>query len=207
MEFKKGVFNKMMLQIYDCYTKMLSTMASLNRYNGSLKLHNQSVAEHSYNVIVFASLFCKINGFSRKLRSAVIDAAMSHDMAESVLSDIPHDAKISIEELAGCKISQFEKDVMRTKLSYFYEDFCRSEGVSSGLKDAYEGDIELSTNSKLISLICKYCDTLDVLMFLDIESKLGNNFHVKREDVLERLTNYKNQILEIDKYIKFIEEM
>lgn len=193
-------------QVYSEYTKMLSTMANLNRYNGSPKLHNQSVAEHSYNVIVFASLFCKINGLSRKLRSAVIDAAMSHDMAESVLSDIPHDAKASIEELTGCKISQFEKDVMLNKLSYFYEDFCRSEGVSSGLKDPYEEDIELSINSRLISLICKYCDTLDVLMFLDVETNLGNNFHVKREDVLERLIKYKEEIRKINKYIKFIEE-
>lgn len=193
-------------QVYSKYTKMLSTMSNLNRYNGSPKLHNQSVAEHSYNVIVFASLFCKINGLSRKLRSAVIDAAMSHDMAESVLSDIPHDAKASIEELTGCKISQFEKDVMQNKLSYFYEDFCRSEGVSSGLIDPYEEDIELSTNSHLISLICKYCDTLDVLMFLDVETNLGNNFHVKREDVLERLIKYKEEIRKINKYFKFIEE-
>ena len=197
----------MVPQVYDKYTKMLSAMANLNRYNGSSKLHNQSVAEHSFNVVVFASLFCKINGFSRKLRSAVMDAAISHDMAESVLSDIPHDAKNSIEELTGCKISQFEKDVMQTKLSYFYEDFCRSEGVPSGLKDCYEEDIELSQNSRLISLICKYCDTLDVLMFLDIESKLGNSFHVRREDVLERLLKCKDEIRKINKYIRFIEEV
>ena len=197
----------MVPQVYDKYTKMLSAMANLNRYNGSSKLHNQSVAEHSFNVVVFASLFCKINGFSRKLRSAVIDSAISHDMAESVLSDIPHDAKNSIEELTGCKISQFEKDVMQTKLSYFYEDFCRSEGVPSGLKDCYEEDIELSQNSRLISLICKYCDTLDVLMFLDIESKLGNSFHVRREDVLERLLKCKDEIRKINKYIRFIEEV
>lgn len=197
----------MVPQVYDKYTKMLSAMANLNRYNGSSKLHNQSVAEHSFNVVVFASLFCKINGFSRKLRSAVIDAAISHDMAESVLSDIPHDAKNSIEELTGCKISQFEKNVMQTKLSYFYEDFCRSEGVPSGLKDCYEEDIELSQNSRLISLICKYCDTLDVLMFLDIESKLGNSFHVRREDVLERLLKCKDEIRKINKYIRFIEEV
>lgn len=197
----------MVPQVYDKYTKMLSAMANLNRYNGSSKLHNQSVAEHSFNVVVFASLFCKINGFSRKLRSAVIDAAISHDMAESVLSDIPHDAKNSIEELTGCKISQFEKDVMQTKLSYFYEDFCRSEGVPSGLKDCYEEDIELSQNSRLISLICKYCDILDVLMFLDIESKLGNSFHVRREDVLERLIKCKDEIRKINKYIRFIEEV
>ena len=196
----------MIPQVYYRYTKMLSAMANLNRYNGSSKLHNQSVAEHSYNVIVFASLFCKINGFSRKLRSAVIDAAMSHDMAESVLSDIPHDAKKSIEKLIGCEISQFEKDVMQSELSYFYEDFCRSEGVSTGLKDVYEEDVELSTNGQLISLICKYCDTLDVLMYLDIESKLGNDFHIKREDVVERLRGYKDKILKINKYIRFIEE-
>lgn len=192
-------------QLYSRYTKMLSAMANLTRYNGSPKLHNQSVAEHSYNVVVFASLFCKINGFSRKLRSAVIDAAMSHDMAESVLSDIPHDAKKSIEELTGCEISQFEKDIMKQKLSYFYEDFCKSEDVPSG-KDPYEEDIEISSNHKLIFLICKYCDTLDVLMYLDIEESLGNHFHVKREDVLKRLENYKIQIREVNEHIKFIEE-
>lgn len=191
---------------YKNYSKMLTTLANMNRYNGSPKLHNQSVAEHSFNVVVLASLFCKINSFSRELRSAVVDAAMSHDMAESILSDIPHDAKKSIEKLTGCEISQFEKDVMQQSLSYFYEDFCRSEGFSSGLRDAYKEDPELSTNGVLISLICKYCDTLDVLIYLDIEEKLGNDFHIKREDVIERLVSCKEQIRKLNKYMKFIEE-
>ena len=191
--------------VFNYYSSMLSTLSNMNRYNGSQRLHIESVSEHSFNVVVFASLFCKANHFSSELSLAVINAAISHDMAESVVSDIHHEAKSAIQEFSNCKIADLETKVMKSRFVHFYKDFCRSEGIKS-CDDPYSESIPLTLNSNLIHLICKYCDILDVLMYIQIERELGNNFHINDNDVIKRLQKVKIEIKEQYEYIVFIDD-
>lgn len=80
------------------------------RWNVAPRLHNQSVAEHSYFVALYSGKLCGILGASPDEYKAVVSYALHHDMPEIVTSDVPGPAKRAIVDEA--KLFEYEQNLM-----------------------------------------------------------------------------------------------
>jgi hypothetical protein len=56
----------------------------------------QTVAEHSFNVWVFAEAICDIVGSNDVVRQQVIEYALHHDLPEVILGDVPTPSKLLV---------------------------------------------------------------------------------------------------------------
>ena len=71
-------------------------MSFVERWNIAPRSYRQSVAEHSYYVILYASTLCYRLNIQDNERLQIMEAAMSHDMAEIRTGDLPGPAKRAV---------------------------------------------------------------------------------------------------------------
>lgn len=88
---------------------ILSRLSNMKRFNNSIHMHDENVAEHSFYVALYSMEICNILRINGELRSVIIERALIHDVHEIELSDIPHDVKAKNPEILDFCL-KFEED-------------------------------------------------------------------------------------------------
>jgi 5'-deoxynucleotidase YfbR-like HD superfamily hydrolase len=128
----------------------------IKRYNTWQRINNESVAEHSFFVVLFTHKICKMLNLPDKFLLKAMEISMIHDLPEIVINDITHDAKCVMPEIVPIL------DKYETKyLSEHYSDIMNKDDFTSD-------DMELLNN------IFKMADCLSAIQYSDNEVQLGN---------------------------------
>ena len=153
--------------------KRLSVISNLVRYNTRWRIKDETVAEHSYFVVLIAMMI------SWKLRmehdvdtdtGKILQMAVIHDLPECEVSDIPY----------GAKDAMGIRDALRKFEHQFFK--------SGRYLDLYK---ELEEQRTLESRIVKFADTVSVMMYAQREVSLGNhNFEWIVKDTERRLRRF-----------------
>lgn len=138
-------------------------LAFVPRWGIAPRHHQQSVAEHSYYVTLYASEICNMLGIKGACRGEVLDAALRHDATDAWESDVPGPAKRSLFD--------------PVKRRHYAEQF------AAGMNNLYRrSQTTLATGTALgnglkpysVKDIVKVADLIDEAFFLAIELALGN---------------------------------
>lgn len=162
-------------------------LRNLVRYNQMSRTTNESVAEHTYYVVLFTDLICKYLKVSDSIRLSSLDYAISHDLSEIYTSDVPHPVKASNPEL-DAMLHNIEIKVMREHMPEFATEF------EAGI---YRHDEKVST-------IVDLADIVSVIQYANSQIKLGNSyFNDVLDNALSRYNECKNKICELFKLDNF----
>lgn len=156
-------------------------LRNLTRYSQMTRSNNESVAEHSYYVVLFSSMICNELDLDDTTTLEVLKYAMSHDLPEIYTSDVPHPVKARSPELAEL-LKSMELLVMNEHMPEFAEIY--KNGVNR--------------TSEVVSTIVDLADILSVIQYANSQVKLGNSYF---EDVIDttvgRYDKYKLQLCKL----------
>lgn len=124
------------------------------RYNNEIHFHDENVAEHSFYVGVYAILICDALNLRGPVRSKIIERAITHDVSETELSDIPHNVKCIIPGL-NKYFDEHERAFNERHFGKSYEELWETDEI-------------------LISAVVEIADILSVKQYSKQEVELGN---------------------------------
>lgn len=133
-------------------------LSRLERYNHRFRVHDESVAEHSYFVTLFSLMICEKLHSSNKIKRMCLEKALLHDLPEIVTSDIPHDVKEMFPDIR-IMLNRFEHD--------FLEKYFDCVNV--------QWDEDYANNDLITTLIVDLADVYSVYQFCHVETSLGNS--------------------------------
>lgn len=151
---------------------VLYKLKSLVRYNMSPRNRDETVAEHSYFVALFAYEICRMMKVSESLTLQVLEMALVHDLPEIWISDIPNPAKKFLN--IGDQLRKKERESLKD---------------DSHLQIIFDRLFE----NTLSSAIVKMADIVCVQIYADTEVKMGNKYFQK---VLGEVEILKSKIIE-----------
>lgn len=151
-------------------------LKNIVRYNPWSKVSNESVAEHSYYVVLFTMLLCKDLDVKKEIEDLAIRLAVIHDLPEIITNDITYDAKQALPEVAKL-LQQYETKFYKDNFGVYQEIFRNSRDVA------------------IASLIVKMADIISAIQYCDNEVRLGNEqfIDILANNVL-RLEDIKNTL-------------
>lgn len=161
----------------DKYLMNVYQLKNVIRYNTRNKLKDESVAEHSFYVALFALKLCNEYQIDMQTTLQSLIKALLHDMPEIELNDITHNVKQRL------KLDEFLKSYEK---EYYEKNFQRY--------------VELMTNDKntLVNAIVNYADVLSVRQYCLNELLLGNN----SDDIEEIFKESKHRLNECYKTLE-----
>ena len=150
----------------------LQRLSNLKRFNYRIRIHEESVAEHSFYVALYSLAICEQLCLSNDVTFMVISKALIHDIYEIHTSDIPYPVKKEFPEIKQLLDSN-EDSFLR---NYFSEVFNRNDKFSTKDKE-------------LVECVVKMADILSCWQFSEIEIDFGNSkyFREIEDDSKERL--------------------
>lgn len=129
-------------------------LSYVTRYSNRARIRDESVAEHSFFVALIVIRLHEDYNFD--LEKALI-AALSHDVAESDLSDVTHDIKTKYVQLSNAlQEAEFEEIAK-------YPTVIKSGFTDFEVRDSPE------------SLIANLADILQVRQYINSEMNMGNS--------------------------------
>ena len=137
------------------FAKDADILRSLIRYQNCNRLVNESVAEHSWFVAIFVLKLREYYNFNLE---TALKTALVHDFAESKISDVPHNIKVSNPALAKALEDAEEK----VNIEFLSEDAAKL------VKDFNNG-------SSPEGIVCQLADVLSVVLYAHDEIKCGNS--------------------------------
>ena len=151
---------------------------SVYRWNGRSTVKIQNLAEHHGHVGQILLLLFKMLEVPEDDQLLALKRGLIHDLPEIVLSDIPYPAHVNYPELSEA-YDKAEDSIWETKFSFFEDDCKLSKDLPSW---------------KLV----KCADTMDRVMFISMEKKLGNTspwvdetYSEERQRAIKMLTDLK----------------
>ena len=151
-------------------------LSKLIRYNHRHRVKDESVAEHSYYVVLFCMKICKHYRFDAETTNNILTKAILHDLPEIAISDVPYDVKQNIPQLRYL-LEDAEKEFYKKHYFEYYDK-------------VYNGNT-------LEDLIVRYADTLSVLQYCLNElaiSPMNTDFLEIRANTIMRLEAIKKEI-------------
>lgn len=136
----------------------LQKLANIDRYNNAIKIHHESVAEHSFYVAIYADIISELLGLPYLEKYLVLYSALTHDIAEIKISDVPHNIKENNPELK----SALEKAEKEFNAKYIDTGAHTSKGFAN-----------------LRKFIVDCADILSVIQYSETEVEIGNSFFIK----------------------------
>lgn len=133
---------------------------AVQRFHTRRSIHPQSVAEHSFGVAWLVWLLA-----GGRPSTALLMAALGHDLAEHVTGDLPAPAKRAMD--LGATFDQYERIAMA------------------------EVGIHLSSLTDEEARVLKLADTLDLLLYCHRELSMGNS---RMQEVLVRGISYVEEM-------------
>lgn len=148
------------------------------RYNTWPRVNNETVAAHSFYVVLFTMMLCDSLEVSDHIKLEALNIAIVHDLPETIMNDVTYDAKKQIEGLSEL-LEVFEKKYIMVNFPEKYYAMFESK------EPAHE----------IARLIVKLADVYSVIQYCDNEVQLGNRPFIELfDDSLERAKQIINQI-------------
>lgn len=155
--------NQLLIELYK--------LNDLTRYNTRPRIKDESVAVHSYYVVLLTMMLCDKLYVSKSVKMLAVKKAALHDLPEIKLSDVPYSVKQDIPEL---------KEILDNN-----EDRVLAEIIDSPKNFFTLDDYSIEVKS---SLIVKIADKLSVVQYCLSEAQLGNTSFVKiKEDTIKQI--------------------
>ena len=148
-EYKKFICNDIA-----SFSKDVDILRNLIRYQNVHRNINESVAEHSFYTAIFVLKLREYYDFNLEI---ALKTALVHDFAESAISDVPHNIKISNPNLAK-ELERSEEIVNSTRLS----------------NDAAKYIKDFNAGATPEGLAVQLADILSVVLYANAEIKSGN---------------------------------
>jgi 5'-deoxynucleotidase YfbR-like HD superfamily hydrolase len=126
------------------------------RYVQNPRIKDQSVAAHSYYVVLITKYLCDLFKLDDRLSYEAVQEALFHDIGESISLDMPSNVK-----------RKNRKEAKKI------EDSATKEMILRSTLDTVSRD-----EVNLISLIVKIADLLDVVFHCSEEISMGNSFFI-----------------------------
>lgn len=150
--------------------RSLYRLNHMSRYNTWPRIHNESVAAHSFYVVLFTMMICDRLGVEDRIKLEAMQIATVHDIPETIMNDVTYDAKKQIDGLNEL-LGEFERKYIMVN---FPEQYFAVFGSNS-------------VNHEIARLIVKLADVYSVVQYCDNEVQLGNKpFEKLLEDSFER---------------------
>lgn len=160
------------------YLKKIYRLQNIVRYNTWQKINSESVAEHSFFVVLFAHKICDYYKVNDNIKLACLEMCTIHDAPEIVINDITYDAK--------CAMPEITKILEKYENKFFEEEFPEIIEKYNKLNDI---------DKELVDTILKIADSLSAVQYCDNEVALGNT---QFSDILAEATGryyrYKNKL-------------
>lgn len=165
----------------------LQTMSNMVRYNNTVHIHDENVAEHSFYVAFYTMEICEMLHLDEMSSLAAVCRAIYHDVHETEISDIPHNVKL---ELFG--------DTNFNDLCVEYENRYNQDNFSKNESRIFYNTIN---DRNLILAIVDLADVISVRMYARQEVEIGNT---KRfGEIVTNSVNRMNDALQrIEKHYK-----
>lgn len=132
----------------------LQKLANIDRYNNVIKIHHESVAEHSFFVAIYVDIISNMLNLDYQEKYKILYLALTHDIAEIEISDVPHNVKESNPEI---KIA-LEKAESVFNEKYIYDEYILDEQQLS-----------------LRKFVVEVADILSVIQYAETEVEIGNS--------------------------------
>ena len=97
------------------YLKKIYRLQNIVRYNTWQKINSESVAEHSFFVVLFAHKICDYYKVNDNIKLVCLEMCTIHDAPEIVINDITYDAK--------CAMPEITKILEKYENKFFEEEF------------------------------------------------------------------------------------
>lgn len=164
------------------YSKTIDTLRHLVRYQNVQRIHNETVAEHSFIVAAFILKLREYYNFNLEL---ALKTALIHDQMEANISDVPHNIKAANPDLADA----LEKAEMNVITSMF------SEEASVLIKDFNHG---LTAEGLAVQL----ADVLSVVLYAHGEIYAGNKVFnyiaikaiARCKEIVDKFDEFRNEL-------------
>lgn len=134
------------------YLSNVYQLKNVIRYNTRPVLKQESVAEHSFYVALFALKICDDYNINENIKTDAVIKSLLHDMPEIELNDITHNVKEKLRLRPFLKA--YEDEYYKTHYSQYYE--------------------LMSTSHDLTSIIVVLADAWSVFQYVNNEMSLGN---------------------------------
>lgn len=134
------------------YLSNVYQLKNVIRYNTRPILKQESVAEHSFYVALFALKICDDYNINENIKKDAVIKSLLHDMPEIELNDITHNVKEKLRLRPFLKA--YEDEYYKTHYSQYYE--------------------LMSTSHDLTSTIVVLADAWSVFQYVNNEMSLGN---------------------------------
>lgn len=95
-------------------------LAVVPRWSGLPRLHQQSVAEHSFYVALYTDIICRSVGMDTDRTYAAVSYALIHDMAESTTGDIMGPIKRSLVSYQA--LEAYERKILAQMGPHYVRD-------------------------------------------------------------------------------------
>ena len=155
-----------MKSIQDFYAQIVN-LSFIKRYSVIPRIHEESIAEHSFFV---ASIVIQLYEQYNFCVGLAVSMAIVHDWTESYTDDITVATKRAYPEIAKV-VDKVEEKVAKKEFS----------------SEAYKLWQEYKKGESIEAMIVKYADTLQVIQYAQNEVNLGNNKYM--QSVVEDATN------------------
>ncbi len=154
-----------MMDLFDFIDdKEFDVLNNLYRFNGLRTIKQESVAHHTFFVVLFSRLLAEdmLTLEQLQLKLAIMDYALLHDFGEMYSYDIVYPVKYN--SFNGKEIKKSIEEYEKYRLEWKFKQFNEKRFLNSLLEE----------NSGFIKDIVKVADWLSCLFFISKEIKLGN---------------------------------
>ena len=164
------------------YSKTIDTLRHLVRYQNVQRIHNETVAEHSFIVAAFILKLREYYNFNLEL---ALKTALIHDQMEANISDVPHNIKAANPDLADA-LEKAEMNVITTMFS---------DEASVLIKDFNHG---LTAEGLAVQL----ADVLSVVLYAHGEIYAGNKVFnyiaikaiARCKEIVDKFDEFRNEL-------------
>lgn len=175
----KKIYSKFIKNDIATFSKDISILRHLVRYQNCHRNINETVAEHSFYVAI---LVLKLREYYNFNLETALKTALVHDCAEAAISDVPHNIKMQNPMLASA-LEDAEAKITANMLS--------DEAVIL-LKD-------FNTGETPEGLACQLGDILSVVMYANAELTSGNK--VFNYIAIKAIERCKEVVKKLEPYI------
>lgn len=156
-------------------------LSNIIRYSQQHKIKKESVAEHSFYVMLFIHQICEEFELDDRIKLLSLESGLLHDIPEIVTNDITYDVKQMVPEISA--------------LLQPYEEAVIKEQCPRAHKTLFHPD---TPAERLAKRIVKHADILSVLQYCRNEESLGNRHFVSlRWETEDRLEESKDELIKL----------
>lgn len=180
--------------VKDFLSYAVARSSAIRRYNTAKVIIDQNDLEHMGAVTLISMLFSDyLNRIGiRNGTEKVMRIAITHDLDEAVVGDMPHDAKYQFGKRSD-KLRRALEQLSESTVETMY-GMIKHQGIRARYMDLFK---EQKARKSIESRIVKLADYIDVIIYCENEMKMGNRELIKdRENAASRFNEMLEKMLD-----------